>query len=147
MAEGLPAAVAACREKVDQGVTDMVTQLDKDVFRKMQIKMYQCSAKCCENQQSSMEAVQSCVQNCQRPVASAQEYMQKELEDFMERLQRCSLQCQDDVKDKLSPSTPSNEIEKIKSRLETCLVQCGERHTALLPGMTKRMKSNLAQFK
>ncbi len=41
MADHLPAAVQSCRERVDQGVTDMVTQLDKDVFRKMQVNMYQ----------------------------------------------------------------------------------------------------------
>ena len=47
--------------------------------------MYHCSAKCCENQQASMDEVQTCVQKCQQPVASAQDYMQKELEDFMVR--------------------------------------------------------------
>jgi hypothetical protein len=38
----------------------------------------------------------------QVPTQRAQQYVQAELERFQESLSRCVLQCQDDVKDKVS---------------------------------------------
>ena len=38
----------------------------------------------------------------QGPTQRAQQYVQSELERFQETLSRCVLQCQDDVKDKVS---------------------------------------------
>jgi hypothetical protein len=48
----------------------------------------------------------------QVPTQRAQQYVQAELERFQESLSRCVLQCQDDVKDKVS-----QQSTKVKPRL------------------------------
>ena len=57
------------------------------------------------------------------------------------------MQCQDDVKDRVGPSTPPHEMERIKGTMEKCVIKCGEKHVAIVPGLTKKIKANLAQFK
>ena len=47
-----------------------------------QTKMYLCSAKCCENDNYSMDDVQNCIDKCNSPVTQAQSFMQNELSNF-----------------------------------------------------------------
>lgn len=51
--------------------------------------MHSCAAKCCEDQNGSIDAVHSCIERCSTPVNRAQQYVQKELGDYQARLQRC----------------------------------------------------------
>ena len=44
--------------------------------------MYQCSAKCCENKNLSVDDVQRCIEDCSQKVNKAQSYLQLEIESF-----------------------------------------------------------------
>ncbi|XP_038071277.1 protein FAM136A-like [Patiria miniata] len=145
MAESI--AVQACKKRVDEAVTAMVNQLDQETFRPMQRDMYLKSAKCCENPTASMAEVQSCIERCSQPLQSAQNYMQSELNDFLDRLQRCGMQCQDNIKDRLQPSATPAQLDKLKDELEDCVIKCGEKHIGLLGSMKQRIKSNMAQYR
>lgn len=54
-----------------------------------QAEMHYCAAKCCEDQNTSLESVQRCVDRCSTPLNRAQRYVQHEIEEFQGRLQRC----------------------------------------------------------
>ncbi|XP_071793475.1 protein FAM136A-like [Asterias amurensis] len=145
MAESI--AVQACRKRVDDSVTSMVNDLDQEAFRQMQKNMYLQSARCCDNTQASMPEVQQCIERCSQPLQAAQNYMQSEMSDFMDRLQRCGMQCQDNVKDRIHPSASPLEVDKLKGELENCVIQCGDKHISLLPIMKKRMLENLSKYR
>ncbi|XP_022086590.1 protein FAM136A-like [Acanthaster planci] len=145
MAESI--AVQACKKRVDDAVSAMVNQLDQETFRSMQREMYLKSAKCCENSTASMSEVQSCIEKCSQPLQAAQNYMQSELNDFLDRLQRCGMQCQDNIKDRLVPSATPAQVDKLKAELEDCVIKCGEKHINLLGPMKQRIQSNMAQFR
>lgn len=51
--------------------------------------MHLCAAKCCEDKNGSIDAVQGCIERCSAPVNRAQQYVQKELGEYQGRLQRC----------------------------------------------------------
>ena len=44
--------------------------------------MHKCAAKCCENDQASMEATHECISNCSTKLNSAQSYVERELTGF-----------------------------------------------------------------
>ena len=53
-----------------------------------------------------------CVSNCSNGVEKAQRYVQSELERVQGRLQRCVMDCNDSVKDKMPPNPNETEIGK-----------------------------------
>lgn len=55
--------------------------------------MHLCAAKCCDDKTGSIDSVQNCIERCSAPVNRAQHYVQKELQDFQGRLQRCVVVC------------------------------------------------------
>lgn len=70
--------------------------------------MHKCAAKCCENNEASLDSIQRCVEKCSVPLHNAQNYVQNELEGLQKRLQRCVMDCNDLIKDKMGPN-PSDE--------------------------------------
>lgn len=52
----------------------------------LQVDMYHCSAKCCENTKASLEDVQKCIDECSKDVVRAQAYLQNEIEMFQVNL-------------------------------------------------------------
>lgn len=72
--------------------------------------MHRCAAKCCENREVSVERVQKCVENCSVKINWAQSYVQRELEQLQNKLQRCVMDCNDDVRVKLGPNPSESEV-------------------------------------
>ncbi|XP_064603641.1 protein FAM136A-like isoform X2 [Liolophura sinensis] len=109
--------------------------------------MYKCSAKCCENPKSSLEDVQRCVDQCSQPVNKAQSFVHNELQNYQGRLQRCAMDCQDKIRDKVKPDSADSEVSKYKGEMETCVLKCVDSHIDLLPSLLKRMKEVLSKGK
>ncbi|XP_041369187.1 protein FAM136A-like isoform X1 [Gigantopelta aegis] len=131
--------------RVQKAVSSMVNSLDKECLRKMQADMYRCSTKCCENQSSSLEEVQNCIDRCSTNVNKAQTYIQNELQNYQSRLQRCAMDCQDKVRDKVSPSATEEELSKHKGELEKCVVKCADTHIDLIQPLLKKMKEVISK--
>ncbi|XP_050396135.1 protein FAM136A [Patella vulgata] len=129
--------------RVQKSVNSMINTLDKECLRKMQYDMYQCSSKCCQNNSYSLDQVQNCIEKCSTKVTSAQTYIQNELQMFQDRLQRCAMGCQDQIRDKVGPNTSENDMNKHKTELEKCVLKCADTHIDLMPGLVKKMKETL----
>jgi len=125
----------------------MITTLDKDYLRKMQVTMYQCSAACFETPHYNMEEAQRCVERCSLPLSTAQNSITQELQSLQDRLQRCAMDCQDKVRDKVGPKTSETDMSKYRGEMEGCVVKCGDSHIALVPSMMKRIKEVLQEHK
>lgn len=130
------------QSRIQHAVEKMISALDKEVLRKMQTDMYKCSAKCCETL-DTMEDVQRCVENCSQSLNRAQSVIGQELQTYQDRLQRCTMDCQDVVRDKMSKNASESEMAKHRRDIEQCVVKCGDAHIALLPVMLKRIKETI----
>ena len=69
--------------------------------------------------------------------------MHKSLLFSQDRLQRCAMDCQDQVKDKITPSTSELDVSKYRGQFEGCVVKCADNHIALVPNMMSKMKEIL----
>ncbi|GLV39751.1 uncharacterized protein CBL_08183 [Carabus blaptoides fortunei] len=133
------------RQRVEQEMTKMIDELDRSYLRKMQVKMHQCAAACCEDQNGSIERVQQCVQRCSAPLNNAQDYVQQEIEHTQSRLKRCVMQCNDEIKDRMGPAPSERDAQKYSDMFEKCAVKCVDKHIELLPTVLKAMKTVLAK--
>ncbi|KAF2896379.1 hypothetical protein ILUMI_09794 [Ignelater luminosus] len=133
------------KQRIEQEMTKMIDELDRNYLRKMQADMHRCAARCCDNSDLSLERVQQCVDTCSTPLNKAQNYVQKEIEHLQNRLQRCVMQCNDDIKDKMGPTPSESDVDKYSLMFENCAISCVDKHVELIPSMMKAMKTVLAQ--
>jgi len=53
------------------------------------------------------------------------------------------MDCNDNVRDKVTPKTSEADVAKYHKEFDTCAVICVDKHIVLLPEMEKRMKDIL----
>ncbi|KAF4519105.1 hypothetical protein B566_EDAN010527 [Ephemera danica] len=137
--------VDAQRARVEESMSKLVNDIDKTNLRKLQGEMHRCAAKCCDDSQSSLESVHRCVENCSIPLQQAQKYVQSEIERLQDRLQRCVMQCNDEIRDKIGPNPTESEVSKYTKEFEGCAVKCVDKHIEILPNFFANMKKTLAK--
>ena len=71
-------------------------------------------------------------------------YIQREISGYQGRLERCALDCQDKVKDKIGANSSKDEMEKFRGIYEDCVMKCVDTHVHSLPKLTQKMKDNIA---
>ena len=90
-------------------------------------------AACYDNKRASAQEIQHCVQGCNRKMEAVNNVVQGEMNQLQSRLERCSMGCQDEVKDAMAgkDNTPANMAEAEKIALK-CTSTCVDKHMALL---------------
>jgi len=131
------------QNRVQTAVTGLLEKLDQEFLRQMQGDMYRCNAKCCDDTSMPMQQVQRCIESCGAPMNSSQKYVEGEISNFQNRLQRCAYQCQDQIRDRVLPNTTEQEMEGHKKQMESCIVQCADDHINLVDNMLIRMRETL----
>uniref|UniRef100_A0A8C5M581 Protein FAM136A n=1 Tax=Leptobrachium leishanense TaxID=445787 RepID=A0A8C5M581_9ANUR len=129
--------------RMQNAVDSMVKDLERESIRKMQGRMFRCSAQCCENIGASMQQVHLCIERCHTPLSQAQSLVTSELERFQDRLARCTLHCNDKAKDSFDSGSKEAQV---KAQLEGCVIKCAEEHMSLIPSMTRKLKDALADI-
>ncbi|XP_042904955.2 protein FAM136A [Parasteatoda tepidariorum] len=129
--------------RVKEAINSMLEEIDRSCMRKMQGDMHKCAARCCDDPSTSMEEVHRCIESCSSTITESQSFLQDELTNFQDRIQRCVMQCQDNVRDKITPSTKEGEIASFQKDFESCVVKCADTHIELIPSMLKRIKEVL----
>ncbi|XP_014672247.1 PREDICTED: protein FAM136A-like [Priapulus caudatus] len=135
----------AAQARVQSAMTKMFEDLDRSHLRNMQGDMYRCSTACCDDKGRNMDQVQKCVDRCSKPIYQAQNFIQGEIQNYQDRLQRCALKCQDDTRDQVTPSTSEAEMARLKDKMEGCVVRCADEHIQLVPALMKRIQEVLQQ--
>lgn len=92
-----------------------------------------------------MDQVMQCVERCSRDLSRGQNYVQNELTQFQERLQRGVLMCQDRVRESMSGNPTDSELRRHKADFEACAVACVDHHIGQLPSLMEKVKKNLNQ--
>jgi len=131
------------QHRVQTAVTNMIDDVDKSFLRKMQRAMHTCAAKCCEDERAGLDDVHRCVENCAQPLHKAQSFVQTEMQQFQERLQRCVMECQDKIRDKVGSDTTENQALQYKAEFESCAIRCVDNHMDRIPQYTKKIKDVL----
>ncbi|KAG5876737.1 hypothetical protein JTB14_028611 [Gonioctena quinquepunctata] len=133
------------RQRIEQEMTKMINDLDMQYLRKMQADMHRCAATCCDNRESSLERVQKCVENCSVKITWAQSYVQRELEQLQNKLQRCVMDCNDDVRVKMGPNPSESEVDTFTAIFEKCATKCVDKQLEFMPSLFRRMKADLSK--
>ncbi|KAK8753041.1 hypothetical protein OTU49_002201 [Cherax quadricarinatus] len=97
--------VEQAQVRIQEAMTALVDDLDKTYLRGIQRAMHLCAAVCCEKTENSVDQVHRCIESCSTPLTQAQSFVQNELSQFQERLQRCVMTCQDRVRDQVTADT------------------------------------------
>jgi len=130
----------AAQEKVQKAVTALVDDIDRSHLRKLQKSMHLCAANCCDNEHISLDGVHRCTQNCSEPLNKAQNFVQGELRAFQERLSRCVADCQDKIKEKVTPDTTEQQAMGFKAEFEGCALVCVDEHIQRIPPFSDKIK-------
>ncbi|XP_071516190.1 protein FAM136A isoform X1 [Panulirus ornatus] len=158
--------------RIQEAMTALVDDLDKTYLRGMQRAMHICAAECCEKKENSVDQVHRCIENCSTPLTQAQTFVQNELSQFQERLQRCVMVCQDRVRDQVTANTSETQepqrnsslsiansagsvlrqaalgrdgVSVYKAEFEGCAMQCVDDHIQLMPSVKKRIAAVLSK--
>jgi hypothetical protein len=131
------------QSRVQHAIKEFVNDVDQTHLRPMERNMHLCAAECCGKTNATIDDVHRCVERCQEGTVRAQKFVQNELERFQEQLSRCVLQCQDEVKDKVTPSTSDADIDKYRLEFEQCAIACCDKNIGKLGPLTRRVKETL----
>ncbi|GMF23436.1 unnamed protein product [Phytophthora lilii] len=135
--------------KLQEAVTRMVDRLDRPILRGMQRDGYLCAAKVFENKSWSSEQLAAAVERCQMPTQQINQFMQQEMQNFQNRIQRCAQDCQDKAQDALpAGGSPSEkQIARAQQDMDKCVGRCVDSHISLLPNISSRIEQAVAQLK
>jgi hypothetical protein len=104
----------------------------------MQRTTYLKMAECYISKSASANDIQACVQGASQPSATVNQLIQAEMSSFQDRLQRCSMNCRDETKDKYPNPSGNAAAEKM---ITNCLGVCADKHIAML----KSIRYNIEQ--
>jgi hypothetical protein len=63
------------------------------------------------------------------------------------RLNRCAMDCQDKVRDKLTADISETKRLQLRQDMEACVNVCANDHIKRLPELYKKLKSNISNMK
>lgn len=112
-------------------------------FRPLQKCAYLKMAKCFDDPSASSQQIQSCLGSAGAPVNAAQNIIQGEMNQFQNRLQRCSMDCQDIATDKFSNQSSPSDREKFEREVLGCMQSCVDKHITLLKNMGAKLESEI----
>ncbi|XP_063985761.1 protein FAM136A-like [Diachasmimorpha longicaudata] len=135
------------RRRVEDQMTKIVEEIDKSYLRKIQGNMHRCAASCCDNKTASIQKIHHCIENCNGNLTHAQQYVNSEFERVQHRLQRCVMDCNDYIKDKMGHNSTQDEVNRLTDDFEKCATKCVDTYCDLLPSLEKTMKKVLASGK
>jgi len=152
--------------KVSNAMQSFAEDLDKSFFRELTRKMHLCAAQCCEDMSASSQSVAVCQRNCAVKTEAAHQYTSQEMEDFQNRMQRCVMVCEDqirgrvtaDLSEKQEPAPMSasyfgkmlrdsafgeDGIDVYRKEHEVCSLNCIDTHLAQLPALKNKIIDTL----
>ena len=104
--------------------------------------MHLCAADCCGNSKSSPLQVQQCVERCQDKVQTATSAIDKEMNDFQNRLMRCAQDCEAKAKDSMPGGDPAKaDMSKMQATFDACMLQCANTHADMIPKIKQRLEA------
>ena len=109
----------------------------------MQRSIYLKMADCYNAKSASSSDVERCVHSAASPQNAVQQIIQNEMNQLQNRIERCSMACQDELRDKYPKLTSISDGSNpaAEAMAKKCMIACGDKHIAML----KSIKYNLEQ--
>ena len=98
--EGMSQEEHRLQQRLQGAVKSTIEEIDKEKLRKLRRECMSRSLGCFDNASLTMEQLDNCLQQYNKPMEVAQNIIQNEMAKLQDRLQRCSSACQDTVQDK-----------------------------------------------
>ena len=115
-------------------------QVEVERIRPFSRAMYLKMAECYNNKSATSNDVQRCMNDASAPAEQVQKIVTHEMNQFQQRLQRCIMDCKDEVTDKY-PNLDNNNQATAQAMFDRGVVKCADKHI----GMIKSLKSTLDQ--
>ena len=101
-------------------------------------------AECYNNKNASAQQVEQCAHNCAGPLQQVQAIVQNELNQFQNRIGRCTQQCQDEINDKFQGAENNAQTHaKAEQMMLTCANSCVDKHIALLKSIQTKLERDI----
>ncbi len=97
-------------------------------------------ADCFGHTRASSQEVERCANNCFIPLQNVQSTVQREMNQFQDRLSRCSMDCQDDVRDRFQGTEDDGKANKA---MHNCMDACVSKHIALLRSVQSTLEKDI----
>lgn len=127
--------------EVDKAMEDVTATK----LRELQRLVYGGMARCNESKTDSSDKVAECMNKYHHLLQTGSQIIQNEINGFQNRLQRCSMACQDDISDRFpNQGKDQYENERAFKALLQCSKACAATHvTKSLPTITGKIKTEL----
>jgi hypothetical protein len=138
----------ALQQRLQDAVNKMMDNIDKSKMRPLQKATYLKMASCFDNNNASTQQIDHCQESNSHNVKQAQSIIQTEMGQFQNRLQRCSLACEDEVKDKFSymDQNDNSSQEKAQGQYLKCNSICVDKHIAMLKSVEAKIVNDIEKI-
>lgn len=135
------------QHRLQGAVEAMMDRLDKSKLRPMQKEGYLKMAACFDSSTSSKRQTDSCVEQSAHGMKQAQNLIQNEMNQFQNRLQRCTLQCQDEATDQMKFTSGGSNVEAEAQKVFLqCASKCVDKHIEFLQAIEQKLVKDLDQI-
>ncbi|KAL3360731.1 hypothetical protein AABB24_013933 [Solanum stoloniferum] len=129
------------RQKINEVNTAAQTQLSgvqDHVHFTLQQAYFKCAYECFDRRKKQ-EDIDNCVEYCSVPVLKAQNFIESEMADFQEKMNRSLMVCQDKFEAAKLQKNKSDAIED----MESCVDQSVQDNIKTLPHLVGKFKVSL----
>eukprot|EP01039_Chlorochromonas_danica_P002214 gene2214-2417_t len=126
--------------KLQKAVDAMMEKVEREKIRPQQRNAHLRIANCFANSRASSQEVEGCANNCFVPLQHIQSVVQREMNQFQDRLSRCSMDCQDQAKDKFAHSQDEAGAQKF---MYNCMSSCVDKHLTLLKSVQSNVERDI----
>jgi hypothetical protein len=136
------------QKRVQEAIEAVMGGTERTKMRPLQRDVFMCMARCCSDTESSQSRVQECMQRCGMPMKKAEQVVTEELKKFQGRLQRCAMNCQDKLRDKIpiNATLSASQEAALKSEGMACVNSCVDDHLKVLPTVNQRVRDVIDQM-
>ncbi|RMZ92932.1 hypothetical protein BpHYR1_042216 [Brachionus plicatilis] len=124
-------------------VQEEIDSIDREYLRKIQGNMFRCNANCCDNPNISQTDLERCLETCSHPAVKAQQFMNQQMQEIQDRVQRCLMSCADEIKDKAMFNKAEDLVNS--AEMKKCSAKCEDEMLKILPNYTKKMREWLSK--
>lgn len=112
---------------------------DRKYLRPLKRDMFKCGIECLNDKNSIREA-ENCIEKCGQPMHKGMSILQTEVTAFQGRIDRCLMNCQDDVRNE-------KEEERARKIFDGCAEKCVNQFTPVTAEVIKTICEKLDALK
>ena len=147
----LQAKAQALHARLDVEIKTVIDDIDRSLVRPIARQAYVCVVQCYDKagKTGSSQHLEQCSRQCQLRHQQASAMVQDEIGNFQNRLNRATMQCNDEATDMMTPNMQNDpsKMKKVEDIVLKCLSNTVDNHIKSLTPMRKRVAQQLDGLK